>query len=151
VELLHSQYTNYPDASVFVQNPNGQGNLSETVNATGDPTVYAPKVTLSLGGDYTFRQVPYGDRVVLATNVYYNDGYDVQPAAPGSSYSHVNNFSTLNANVTWFGKRHGLFVKVWGKNLTDAIYPIYALPNNFGFGRANAKPTTGGLTVGASF
>jgi iron complex outermembrane receptor protein len=151
VELLHSEYTNYPDASVFVQNPNGQGNLSETANATGDPTVYAPKVTFNLGGDYTLRAIPMGDRLVVAGNFYYNSGYDVQPSAAGSGDSHVNSFSTLNANITWFGKRDGLFVKVWGENLTDAIYPIYALPNNFGFGRANAKPTTAGVTVGVAF
>jgi iron complex outermembrane receptor protein len=151
LELLHSQYTDYPNASVFEQNPAGQGNISTTVNAKGNPTVYAPKVTFNLGADYTIGAIPVGDRLVLAGNFYYNDGYDVQPAAAGGQYSHVASFSTVNANITWYARHYGLFVKVWGQNLTDAIYPIYSLPNNFGFGRANAKPTTAGVTVGASF
>jgi len=151
LELLHSEYTNYPNASVFEQNPAGPGNISTTVNAKGESTVYAPKVTFNLGADYTIRALPFGDRLAFAGNYYYNDGYDVQPAAPGGEYSRVNSFSTLNANITWFAKHDGLYVKLWGENLTDAIYPIYSLPNNFGFGRANAKPTTAGVTVGASF
>ena len=149
--LLHSEYTDYANASVFVQNPAGEGNISETVNAKGEPTVYAPKMTLNFGGDYTVHKIPVGEKLVLAGNYYYNSGYDVQPYAPGGNYSHVANFSTLNANITWYAKNDGLFVRLWGENLTNAVYPIYALPNNFGFGRANAKPATGGITVGVSF
>ncbi|ATE66406.1 TonB-dependent receptor [Rhizorhabdus dicambivorans] len=151
LNLLHSKYTKYPAASVFVprvvagtSTPTG-GNVQVGLNAKGFDTVFAPKITANIGFDY---DIPVGNsRITLSGSAYYNDGYDV---SPGGINAHVEAFETVNGSITYYGPDDRYFVRLWGENLTKDVHPIYLSPQSLAYQVANNRPISYGVTVGFS-
>jgi iron complex outermembrane receptor protein len=148
ISLLDGKYTSYPNAPAV--GPNGEstdtaGNLL-TIDAKGNRTISTPKVTASVGADYTLR-TGAGD-FIAAVNAAYNDGFffyaDNRLAQP--------DFWLVNASLNWNLPGNHLTAQFWVKNVTDATY-FAGRSEQAGLGDAQrqAAPRTYGLTLTARY
>lgn len=145
LSYIHSRYDDFQNASVYVPLATG-GAALQSLNASGDPLVFAPKATLTVGANY---EIPFGDgRFVLNSTVYYNSGYDI---TPGGIDTHVGAYTDVGVSGTWHSSGDRFFVRLWGKNLTDEKHPINIETGTNGFLAALAEPITYGFTVGLKF
>ena len=167
INLLHGRYkgftnaiisTPYPLPAGFVI-PTGQtclgtngspfaqlgGNCLLRGDATGNKLQNTPAFTLSAGGSW---DIPTAvGKFTLAGNYYYNDGYvgtpDERVVQP--------HYNTVDASVTWRHPDDHVYVRLWGKNLTDAFYRTQIGASNSGDNGTNAAPRTYGVTLGMDF
>jgi iron complex outermembrane receptor protein len=145
LNVNHSYYTSYPDASVYVPVAGGGATLA-AINAAGDQLVYAPAATVTLGPNYEF---PAGDgRLVLGASGYYNSGYN---ATPGGIGTHVGSYSDLGASATWHAPKDRFYVRLWGQNLLSEHHAIWFQTGSDGFHESLARPATYGVKFGYKY
>ncbi len=92
---------------------------------------YTPQEKYSLGLEYV-TQINLGE-ISARLDWSYVDEYDVYPEPWNAAYTHVDDYSLLNARVKLGGIYVGdganqLSVALWGKNLTDEEYRINGIP-----------------------
>ena len=121
------------------------------VNVDGNQVPMAPKLTSTIGLNYTIRGVSGGTLVIGADGRYsskiYWDPANTERVAQGSYF-------VSNADATFeFGSKGQYSISVWGKNLANRYYLAYALatqqPNQGGLGldyTNPAEPRTYGIT-----
>jgi iron complex outermembrane receptor protein len=145
LSLIHSRYDNFQNASVYVPLATG-GAALQSLNASGDSLVLAPKATITFGVNY---EIPLSDgRFVLNSTAYYNSGYDL---TPGGIDTHVGDYTDVAASGTWRSPGDRFFARLWGKNLANERHPINIQTGTNGFFPALAEPVTYGFTVGLKF
>lgn len=142
--LLDGEYTDFPSASTFTPNPAG-GNLQGAIDATGFDTIRSPKFTANVTADYTI-PTSAGDLNLSATyfhssKFYFDpDNRTVQDA-----------YDLLNAQVTFTFPGDKIYVRAWGKNLTDKVYYSTWSASTLGDMIVAAAPRTYGFTVGVKW
>lgn len=152
---LHSEYENFTDAAVnvpcniypttpgcVVPAGNGQG----FINASGQTQIFAPKFTGNLSLDY---RTPFidGTSLVLSAQYYHNSGYDSEVGGR----LNISSYDTLGVSGSVFSPGEKYFVKVWGKNITDAHIVAYTDASGEGDRFDYYRPATYGITLGAKF
>jgi len=152
--FLDSKYTSYgtigANGVVIGGAPSGPQNLNppygalplKSVDATGNYTPQAPKITLSTGIDYAVSTAVGG--FIFNMNYYYNSGFYWEP----DNFLRQNRYGLLDARIK-YQPTDRLAFAVWGKNLTDERYASQALTQAgpAGYPYIAAPP----LTYGASF
>jgi iron complex outermembrane receptor protein len=121
------------------------GNCLLRGDASGNRLQNTPEWTFSLGGTW---DIPTSiGKFTLAGNVYYNDGY------VGTADERVvqDDFTTVNASLTWRDQNENFFVRLWGNNLTKAFYRTQIGATNSGDNGTAGAPRTYGLTIGYDF
>jgi iron complex outermembrane recepter protein len=148
LEGLHSEYTDFPNAEVYTQDP-ATGLYSQgTGSATGNQLVQAPVFTGSLTASY---RIPssIGNFDIAATNSY-NDGYFTTP----DNHLRQPSFDLVSASVRWTSTSEKVWVRAWGKNLTNEFtYNVLSIATPLpatAEGFANA-PRTFGISVGVKY
>jgi iron complex outermembrane recepter protein len=151
---LDSKYTGYgtvaADGTIIGGAPSGLQNFSppygalplKSVDATGNYTPQAPKITLSTGFDYTLG-TPVGG-FIFNIDYYYNDGFFWEP----DNFLRQNSYGLLDARIK-YKPTDKLAVSVWGKNLIDEHYASQALTQAGPAGYPYIAPPP--LTFGVSF
>ncbi len=122
------------------------GNCLYIGDASGNRLQNTPAFTASVGGSLDLPTASAG-KFTLAGNYYYNDGF------VGTTDERVRqgHYNTLDASVTWKLPGDTVFVRAWGRNLTDAFYRSQIGGTNSGDNGVNAAPRTYGATVGFDF
>jgi iron complex outermembrane receptor protein len=152
--FLDSKYTGYgtigADGTVIGGAPSGTQNFSppygalplKSVDATGNYTPQAPRVTLSTGFDYAMN-TPVGG-FIFNLDYYHNSGFYWEP----DNFLRQNSYGLLDARIK-YKPTDKLAVAVWGKNLIDEHYASQALTQAgpAGYPYIAAPP----LTFGVSF
>ena len=144
INLLHSEYVDYKNATVFSL-IGGAGVNTVIPDASGQQLVYAPKVTVNLGGDYL---VPLqgGSSLLFTANYSYTSKFKT---ILGEG-NYFNPLSTLNASITWNAPEDRYYVGVYGRNLTNKE-DIGRYLNAFGLERQLQRPRTFGAFLGFHF
>jgi iron complex outermembrane receptor protein len=167
LNYTHARYTNFQNAIIAVPFPlpagfvipTGQtclgtfgspaaqlgGNCLLRGNASGNRLQNTPAFTASLGGSL---DIPTEvGKFTLAGNFYYNDGY------VGTTDERVRqkSYKTVDASLTWHATGDNVFVRLWGKNLTDAFYRSQIGASNSGDNGTVAPPRTYGMSVGFDY
>jgi iron complex outermembrane receptor protein len=121
---------------------NGQG----FINASGQTQIFAPKFTGNLSLDY---RTPFidGTSLVLSAQYYHNSGYDSEVGGR----LNISSYDTLGVSGSVFSPGEKYFVKVWGKNITDAHIVAYTDASGEGDRFDYYRPATYGITLGAKF
>jgi iron complex outermembrane receptor protein len=140
--LLSAKYEDYPGARGYTP----FGVAINIANAKGADLPFAPPITGFVSGDYRV-PTPIGTFKVAA-NLSYNDRSYVTPdqqlARPA--------YFMLNSSVEWRSPADGsLSVRLWGKNLTNAEYFVFATESATGWYAADGPPRTYGLSVEKDF
>jgi iron complex outermembrane receptor protein len=142
LSLIHGRYTKDLNA----QGLNADGTAFTVPNAKGYQTVMSPPVSGSLSVDYTF-ETSLG-RIRPDLTAIYNSGYYWQVVNRLTQPS----YTLLNASVDWTLKDTKYDIRLWAKNLTDAVYYI-SRNEDAGVGdvQEQAPPRTFGVTLTAHF
>ena len=122
------------------------GNCLYIGDATGARLRNTPSFTASIGGSLDIPMESAG-KFTLAGNFYYNNGY------VGTSNERLvqGAYNTVDASLTWRPPGEKMFIRAWGRNLTDAFYRTEISSSNSGDVGVNGDPRTYGGTVGFSF
>jgi iron complex outermembrane receptor protein len=121
------------------------GNCLLIGDASGNRLQNAPDLTFSVGGKYTL-PTEVGT-FTLAANYYYNDGFVGDPDERVAQAK----YGTLDASLTWRDTSDHMFVRLWGKNLTDSFYRTQLGASNTADNGTAAPPRTYGVTLGFDY
>lgn len=121
------------------------GNCLLIGDASGNKLQNTPAFTASVGGAYDLH-TGIG-KFTLAGNFYHNSGFVGSPDERVKQKA----YETLDGSVTWRSSNDNLFVRVWGKNLTDTFFRTQIGATNSGDNGTYAAPRTYGVTAGFDF
>ncbi len=144
--LLDAYYTGFKNAPFTSTNPNPPyGNFPYSqFDATGRDLPRAPNTAITGGASYW---IPMGSgKTSFDVNYAYNGGYYFSVI----QQVHQGAYGLLDARVKFATRSDRWSVALWGKNITDERYSIYA-PEQGGYtGVPNAvgAPRTYGITLG---
>lgn len=144
IALLHARFTSFPDAVINTPSPTG-GNVQTAGDVSGNDVANAPTMTLSLGTDY---RIPVGNGSVVLNGTYYHNGGYFPEADNIQRQRHYN---LVSASVTWNAPDDRWYVRVWGRNLTDAAYTNQISSSLPATTATYAPPRTYGLEIGGKF
>ena len=111
-ELLHSEYSQFPNAITFVPNP-GFTNTSVVRDVAGKDLVQAPPFSATLGGRY--RAPLAGGEIAFGLNGKYTSHYYWEP----SNRLKQKPTFILNGSATWTAPSKAWDVTLWMNNATD--------------------------------
>lgn len=121
------------------------GNCLLIGDASGNQLQNTPKLTASLGGNL---EIPTSvGEFTLAGNVYYNDGF----VGTADERIFQESYTTVDGSLTWRPTDDRFYVRVWGKNLSDAYYRTQIGATNSGDNGTPGVPRTFGITVGFDY
>jgi iron complex outermembrane receptor protein len=158
LSVLDAKYTSFPNAPGTVPRPatalpggicpaapSGPptgGNISCTLDASGNSMVQAPKFSANLGATYT-AQLAGGSSLVF-----------------NAAYSHTGEFfweadnrltepahDVVNGSISWNADEDRWGVTIWARNLTNARRNSLGLTNGFYDGGYPAEPRVYGVTL----
>jgi len=143
VALEHTYYDSFNSAEVYVNAPVA-GEQQIFANATDMPVVQAPNFTGDLGIRYEFNLPQDNGKLSLASTYYHNGGYSWDPIG------HVKEaaYSTVDAALNWTLRGGRWNIRLWGKNLSDALYFNQVTESNRGIRVEYALPRTFGMSIG---
>ncbi|WP_207080606.1 TonB-dependent receptor [Novosphingobium sp. KA1] len=121
------------------------GNCLLIGSATGNRLQNTPSFTASLGASWDIHTAI--GKFTATGNYYYNDGYVGSPDERVKQKA----YNTLDASLTWHASNDNLYVRLWGKNLTNAFYWSQIGATNSGDNGTYAAPRTYGVTAGFDF
>lgn len=131
------------------------GEPSDRVDLSGNELISAPKLNLSFSIDYDVLITEYGYLSVNANASFqddqwfsaYNDQY-------GYGEIRQDAYWLYNGRLAWYANDGSYQISVWGKNLLNEEYHVYALNLQASFGYDEyiaAEPRSFGLEVSVSF
>lgn len=136
--------TNLPNC-VLGGEPTLAGNVSCTIDASGNDLIRAPRYTFSLGGSY---EVPLaGGDLTMSANAFFSDQYYADLANEFVQPS----YRVVNASATWRAPDGRTSVTLFGNNLTNEVYAIGHLVSTFITATQATKPRWYGVTLGYDF
>jgi iron complex outermembrane receptor protein len=141
---IHDRYKSFPDGYTtepIIDPATFQFTVLSPYNSTGNRLQDTPDWTANIGATYDIGPI------TLAASYYFNNGYYVDPG----NRVREPHYNLADASVTWTSADKHLSVKVWGKNLTNALYSEQLDATSTGDNRVAAPPRTYGVTAGFHF
>lgn len=121
------------------------GNCLLRGDASGNKLQNTPDITFSVGGSF---DIPTrAGTFTLAGNYYYNNGF----VATADERVRQASYNTVDGSVTWKEPGEKFYVRLWGKNLTDAFYRSQISATNSGDNGYAGAPRTYGMTFGFEY
>jgi len=121
------------------------GNVTCTIDVSGNDLIRAPRYTYSLGSTYATGLA--GGDLSLNVNAFFSGRY----FADLSNVVEQPAYKVVNASATWRAPQGHLYFTVFGDNLTDQVYAVGHLVSTFITASQAAKPRWYGVTVGYDF
>ena len=155
LSAIHTDYTDFSDAIAYTPLspyvlpfalPFASSSTTVPYNATGKSIEKVPTWTINLTPAYRFT-TDQGSFLV-STTLYHSDGYYADP----DNRLKQNPYTTVAAGIDWTPSfANTLTVKLWGRNLTNAIYALQIEETSYGDNRDTAPGRTYGVTLRADF
>jgi iron complex outermembrane receptor protein len=149
----HGEYTSFPGALITTPrttgcgvNPNRPcGNTQGPGDASGNVMVRTPELTLNLTGNYEGNVAGGTFRASLTGS--YNSGFFWDVGNRVEQPKHL----LVNGRLSW-GPESGLWrVSLWGRNLTDKRYHLYATDTTQADAVSWARPRSVGVALDLDF
>lgn len=135
-----AKYALYPNAPGVV--PNGAGNTSILVDATGNRLERAPKWVGSTTLSYQ-RETVNGGKIDGNVSAYYNGGFYWDP----TNELRQPSYFLLRGSIGYTFPSPNVTVTLWGSNLTNKKYGTVVFTTGFGTIQQDAEPRLYGLTL----
>lgn len=145
MEYLHARFTSFPDAPLSSPMPGG-GTAFVEGSAAGNTMPYAPDWSSSLTLDYTIPLMERGELTVGVTYAY-SDGYFSDP----DNRLRQAPYNLVNSQIAWNSPAKNWNVRLWGRNLTNAVYTQFFGAEAIGDEAAYSPPRTYGITARRNF
>jgi iron complex outermembrane receptor protein len=137
--ILHSQYTNFPNATFTpaspLQGPQTRG------DASGNELIYAPKVSANVSADYRIPSSMGEFRLNFA--VSYRDSVYVS----ADNRFQIPSYFLANASIAWTSRNDRWGVRLWVRNLFNENYYANRTEQALGDIQYLAPPITAGITL----
>lgn len=136
-----ARYSRFPSAVVFIPRPTG-GNTQVEGDASGNRLMRSPEFTANATASYS---VPAGDgSVTLSGTAAYNSGFfwNVANRLKQPAYT------LFNASIAWKIDDSPLTLTVWGRNLSDEVYGVFAVDTAAADAISYGRPRTVGFSLG---
>jgi iron complex outermembrane recepter protein len=117
VALEHTNYDSFAEAPTFISVPTG-GERQVSANATGEPLIQTPKITVSAGLSYDLDLPEDRGVLTLASSLYHNGGYPFDPAGQVNQAA----YTTVHGSLAWTPPHGHWSATAWGSNLSDSHY-----------------------------
>ncbi len=145
---LDSHYTDYVGAPASIPDVVNGGSIPVAggIDAKGNRTPLAAKVTFNIGGDYSI-ETRHGT-FTLTADLYHNSGYFFEP----DNLLRQGSYNLLNAQLRWkVAKRYA--VRVFGRNLLNEkiIAGAASYQGPTGFAYVPSPPVTYGFAFDVDF
>ncbi|WP_176594685.1 TonB-dependent receptor [Sphingobium sp. EM0848] len=138
---LDGRYDDYKTAVFYIPRPTGGVTAVRDQDATGNRTIYSPKLSASGGMNY---RIPTGSGdITLDGFVQFVDDQYVGP----SNLFKLPAYATANASIGWTSANERFGIKLWARNITNSYYFVQVLESTPGIFRAPAPPRTWGVTL----
>jgi iron complex outermembrane receptor protein len=137
--ILHSEYTNFPNATFTpaspLQGPQTRG------DASGNELIYAPNLSASLAMDYRIPTSTGEFRLNFA--VSYRDSVFVS----ADNRFQIPSYFLANASIGWTSRNDRFGVRLWVRNLFNEDYYANRTEQALGDIQYLAPPITAGITL----
>ncbi|WP_174273239.1 TonB-dependent receptor [Sphingomonas bacterium] len=144
LELLHAEFTQYPNAVGSIPKATGGATLT-AIDASGKRIPQAQNFVGSLAADYE-KEVSFGTLHFNATGSY-NGDYYIEP----DNFLRQPAYVMLNSSLAWTTRDRRLTLTVWGRNLFDKRIIFNASSQAVGYPISYGQPPrTYGLTAKVS-
>ena len=143
LELEQDHFTSFPNADFFLSCATAYPTIC-SLSAKGKQLPQTPNVSGTLNVDYRM-PLSDGQQVRFNLNEAANGGYYY---APNNEYRQPG-YALTNGSIAWTRDRYT--VTLWGKNLTNVVYPVSVNQAPTAVAAAYAAPRTYGVTLGATF
>ena len=140
--LLHDRFTDFPAAVIATQVPGGV--ITTIGSAKGNRLPQTPDIAGNISADYHL-PTSFGE-VGLNVSYSYNDGYFTQPDNNLRQPSYNTVAATLRIEL-----HNGLGLRLWGRNLTNALIAQNLSAGQFNSVVSYAAPRTFGATLTGKF
>lgn len=147
ITFTHAEYDDFPDALVYTPNPGNIGNSSGFADVSGNSLERTPDLTAFATINYS-TELESG-ALDLTLNTSYNDGYYWDPA--NAPRLEQDAFALVNASATWRSPSEKYQVTLFGTNLTDEEYYLFARTSDFGDTASYSKPRSVGIGLDINF
>ncbi|MEJ7935842.1 TonB-dependent receptor [Sphingobium sp. AN558] len=154
VSYLDAKYRDFDKAQAFVPRaaglppltPDGTGNMSVSVNASGNRVVRSPKWTFNVGASWTI-DLPSGGSVVPSAHLFHTSAFffDAINRLKQDAYTLVN------AQIEWRLPGDRFTIAAYGKNLGGTKYLDSFGASTFTDRAVPGSPRTYGVRVGYKF
>jgi iron complex outermembrane receptor protein len=114
---LDAQFTDFPNAQIFIPLPSGNGNQSVIRDVTGNQNVRSPEWTFNAAADYRIR-LANGGSLTPSGNIYYSSSFFWEV---GNRLREDPQF-IVNANLTYTFPGDRFSITAWVRNLTDEVH-----------------------------
>ncbi len=144
VGWIHDRYKSFPNGYTtepVIDPATFQFTVLSPYDSTNNRLQDTPDWTANIGATYQIGPI------TLAASYYYNDGYYVDPG----NRVREPHYHLVDASIGWTSPDTHLWVKLWGKNLTNALYSEQLDATSTGDNRVAAPPRTYGITAGFHF
>lgn len=141
ISWIHNQFGDYPNA-VFSSPLPGGGNSQAPGQAQGNRIPYTATFSSTLG--FNYRLTAGNGALDLTGDWVHSSGF----------YTEADNgirqkpYDLFNASITWYPTGGNLYVRAWGKNLSNEPVLAFGVRNGLATGVAYQPPRTYGLSVG---
>jgi iron complex outermembrane receptor protein len=117
-----------------------------SIDAAGNRTPYASKLTFNVGLDYKL-ETSHGDWA-FTIDYYYNDGFYFEP----DNFLRQKNYEVVSGQIKYMPTEN-VAIRVWGKNLNGQKYASWASTQEgvAGYPWTPAPPRTYGIAVDFTF
>ncbi len=141
----HGEYGSFPGAVLTTPRVGG-GNTQALGDASGKKIVRNAEWMANLGATY---HKPIGDDALeVSFSASYNSGFYFDPG----NRVKQDPFTIVNATASWiFGDDDQYRFSVWGNNLLDELYGVYAAQSTTGDNIAYSRPRTAGIAFSVEF
>ena len=110
-------------------------NIDDTVDLSGNELISAPKWNYSISADYDLLVLESG-YLSLNVNANFQDDQWYSAYNDDNGYGEIRQdaYWLYNARLSWYASDDSYSISLWGKNLADKEYDVYAINLQAGFG-----------------
>jgi iron complex outermembrane receptor protein len=145
VAYTHGKYLSFPGAVLTTPIPGG-GNTQFLGDASGNDMTRNPEWLANVG--FTYDRPVGEDTFEASVMASYNGGYYFDPG----NRVQQDPYTIVNGNLSWiFGSDGKYRVSLWGTNLLNRLYAVYAAQSTTGDNIAYGRPRSVGVSVGLNF
>ena len=107
----------------------------DTVDLAGNELISAPKWNYSISADYDLLVLESG-YLSLNVNANFQDDQWYSAYNDDNGYGEIGQdaYWLYNARLSWYASDDSYSISLWGKNLADEEYDVYAINLQAGFG-----------------
>lgn len=141
----HARYKSFPRAAVTLPLASGLGGAATVRDASGNPVARSPDYTVTVSTDYSWDM--FGGSMTASATYYYRSKFYWDPVMDFREDA----IHLVSSRLSWQTADERATIYVFGSNLLDEKYNLYAVQATASRGAVLARPRTVGVGLNIAF